>query len=80
VDGLLCAHQMLKDTCGKLKWTKRIYLFTDGSTPILDDAEGMDAVAAEFNNEGIKLNVIGAGFSEPVFDSDSELVSVWVCG
>ncbi|CAG8571194.1 4356_t:CDS:10 [Cetraspora pellucida] len=62
-DALIVALGMIDLHCRKLKYTKRIYLLTDGESPI--NSSDLDAVLHQINDSNVELNILGIGFDDP---------------
>ncbi|CAG8548686.1 7781_t:CDS:2, partial [Scutellospora calospora] len=62
-DALIVALGMIDLHCRKLKYKKKIYLLTDGESPI--NSSDLDAVLHQINDSNIELNILGIGFDDP---------------
>ncbi|KAJ3410505.1 X-ray repair cross-complementing protein 5 [Chytridiales sp. JEL 0842] len=62
LDGIIVAITVLENKCKKLKWDKQIYVLTDGNTAINND--GFEDVVKKAADYGVRINVIGYGFSD----------------
>jgi len=47
---------MIEEYCKKLKYTKKIYLFTDGESPI--NQHDFDRVSSQILDQNIELNIL----------------------
>lgn len=64
IDSILVAMQMLHERVGKAKFTKRIWLFTDGSNPSINDPEQLAQIGNGLKTNDYKLNVVGVNFKD----------------
>ncbi|KAJ3043868.1 X-ray repair cross-complementing protein 5 [Rhizophlyctis rosea] len=62
MDSIIIAIQMLDTHCKKLKWKKRIYLFTNAENPI--NHEDADPVINKAKEMGVEFTVIGYEFDD----------------
>ncbi|RGB33638.1 SPOC like C-terminal domain-containing protein [Rhizophagus diaphanus] len=62
-DAIIVALNMMEEYCKKLKFTKKIYLFTDGESPI--NQYDFDRVSSQILDQNIELNVLGVDFDDP---------------
>ncbi|TPX69665.1 hypothetical protein SpCBS45565_g02344 [Spizellomyces sp. 'palustris'] len=63
IDAIILGLHMLEQHCRKLKYEKKIYVFTDAENPV--DTEGSDAVAEKVKELGVTFNLIGYDFDDP---------------
>lgn len=56
ISALVIAIHMIIKYCKKLKYTRNIFLITNGTASFDDD--GIDQIIAQINNEGIRLTVL----------------------
>ena len=64
IDGLLVAMEMLHRRVGKYKFTKKIVLFTDASSSIADDPDGMQTIIDGMRSLDYRLSIVGVNFTE----------------
>ena len=64
IDGLLVAMEMLHRRVGKYKFVKKIVLFTDASSSIADDPDGMQTIIDGIRTLDYRLSIVGVNFSE----------------
>ena len=76
LDALLVGAQIIINFVGTKKYKKRIFVITDGLTPI-NDIEQMETIANSFIDEDILLNCIGIGFKEEE-DKDNESKNIQI--
>ncbi|KAI8967494.1 SPOC like C-terminal domain-containing protein [Mycotypha africana] len=69
LDAVIVAIQMIVDHCRKLKYQKRIVLFTNAEQPI--DWDDMDAVGEMMEANDISLIVVGSDY-EPYENADAD--------
>ncbi|CAG8824264.1 3559_t:CDS:2, partial [Racocetra fulgida] len=62
-DALIIALGMIDLHCKKLKFKKKIYILTDGESPI--NSSDLDAVLHQINESNVELNILGIGFDDP---------------
>ncbi|KAF0411993.1 SPOC domain-like protein [Gigaspora margarita] len=62
-DALIVALGMIDLHCRNLKFKKKIYLLTDGESPI--NSSDFDAVLRQINESNVELNILGIGFDDP---------------
>lgn len=55
-DAIIVALNMMEEYCKRLKFTKKIYLFTDGESPI--NQYDFDRVSSQILDQNIELNVL----------------------
>jgi hypothetical protein len=72
VDGLCTALDMINSHCGTKKYKKRVFLITDGEFPLQSNNAEMQSLIKEFNEKGIRLNVITLDFGNDLYDNDSD--------
>lgn len=56
LSAIVVALQMLSTFTKKLKYTRRVYLITDGNAPI--DADGIDHIIEKANEDGVEIIVL----------------------
>ena len=61
VDGLVIALDMLNGHCKKLKYEKKIYMFTSASRAI--DLDGVDQIKAQIAEMGVTVYLVYAFLS-----------------
>ncbi|RHZ85510.1 hypothetical protein Glove_65g19 [Diversispora epigaea] len=61
-DALILALGMITSHCRNLKYTKKIYLLTDGESDI--NKEDFGAVVEQINSSNIELNILGVDFND----------------
>lgn len=64
---------LLFKKCGKRKYTKRIFLITDGCSNIQGE-EDLENIANQINENSIKLNIISLGFMNKEHDNKDNRV------
>ncbi|KAJ3279068.1 X-ray repair cross-complementing protein 5 [Borealophlyctis nickersoniae] len=62
MDGIIVALHMLDLHCKKLKWTKKVYLFTNADNVI--DHEGADAVVEKAKEMDVQFSLMGYEFDD----------------
>ncbi|CAG8538658.1 13242_t:CDS:10 [Funneliformis caledonium] len=62
-DAMIVSLNMIEEHCKKLKYTKKIYLFTDGESPI--NQYDFDRVSSQILSQNIELNILGVDFEDP---------------
>ena len=68
IDGLLVAMEMLHRRVGKYKFTKKIVVFTDASSAIHDDPDGMQTIVDGIRTLDYRLSIVGVNFTEVEVD------------
>lgn len=72
VDALLVAMEMISSRVKKLKFTKRIYLVTNGAMHIIDDAQALQQICDGCVTEKFRINVIGIGCQDTNDENENE--------
>ena len=75
IEGLLVALGQFKTVCGTKKFSKRIFLITDGESQ-LQGEEDLEEIGQEIKNLGVKINCIAMDFCndlEDESDNDEEM-------
>ncbi|KAI9009701.1 SPOC like C-terminal domain-containing protein [Gaertneriomyces semiglobifer] len=63
-EGIIIAIKTLQDHCRHLKYIKKIYLFTDGVSPL--NSEGFEDVVNQVKEMDIAFTLVGYGFESPL--------------
>lgn len=71
IDGLLVACDMITETCAKRKYTKRIFLITDGESK-LTGADDLPLIIQGLNQNEIRVNTITLDFCNDLIIEDEE--------
>lgn len=72
IDGLHAAVEMFEKACQKRKYTKRVFLLTDGETKIAKREIRETAVVDALKSQNIKLNVIAFDFANESGETDKD--------
>lgn len=70
VSAIVVAAEMIGEFTKKNKYTRRIYLITDGQGPI--DGDDIDEISNRLNDLNIELIVLGVDFDDPDFGFKEE--------
>ncbi|KAK1497378.1 Ku70/Ku80 N-terminal alpha/beta domain-containing protein [Colletotrichum cuscutae] len=70
VSAVVLAVDMIETFTKKLKYKRRIYLITDGTSVI--DGDDVDSIAKKINHDGIELIVLGVDFDDAEFGFKEE--------
>ncbi|KAF8418820.1 putative Ku family DNA helicase [Tirmania nivea] len=70
ISAIVIAIQMIAKYCKKLKYTRNIYLVTNGTGSF--DPDGIEEIVAQINNEGINLTILGVDFDDEEFGFKEE--------
>lgn len=70
ISAIVIAIQMIVKYCKKLKYTRNIYLVTNGTGPF--DPDGIAEIVAQIKNEGINLTILGVDFDDEEFGFKEE--------
>ncbi|KAI3393313.1 hypothetical protein diail_4446 [Diaporthe ilicicola] len=70
MSAIIVAAEMIGDLTKKLKYTRRIYLVTDGQGPI--DGDDVEQISSRLNELDIELIVLGVDFDEPEYGFKEE--------
>ncbi|CAG8508092.1 1836_t:CDS:10 [Paraglomus occultum] len=68
LDGISAAIEIIKRHCRHLKYEKKIFLMTDGESPM--SSIRLQQIVDELRNNGIEIFVLGIGFSDPDEDTN----------
>ncbi|KAF9774795.1 hypothetical protein IL306_007169 [Fusarium sp. DS 682] len=70
VSAIVLAVDMIDTFTKKLKWTRRIFLITDGQGPM--DADDLSDISKKMNDSNIQLTVLGVDFDDPQYGFKEE--------
>lgn len=70
MSAIIVAAEMIGELTKKLKYTRRIYLVTDGQGPI--DGDDVEQISSRLNELDIELVVLGVDFDDPEFGFKEE--------
>lgn len=70
MSAIIVAAEMIGDLTKKLKYTRRIYLITDGQGPI--DGDDVEQISSRLNELDIELIVLGVDFDDTEFGFKEE--------
>lgn len=70
MSAIIVAAEMIGELTKKLKYTRRIYLVTDGQGPI--DGDDVEQISSRLNELEIELIVLGVDFDEPEYGFKEE--------
>ncbi|CAG8663340.1 12940_t:CDS:10, partial [Acaulospora morrowiae] len=62
LDAISLAVEMINTHCRTLKYTKKIYLLTDGESPI--DRSNREKIVEQANSSNVELNILGVDFDD----------------
>lgn len=71
IDGLLVGFDMIYTKVGEKKYTKRIFLITDGENEV-NESDQLEPIIDQFLRSETSLNVIALDFANQDQDSDSD--------
>ena len=71
IDGIVVAMDSITKYCKKLKYTKRLFIFTNCQQYINDDIHGIKSIINGLVSEQYRINVIGFGFND-IDDGDDD--------
>ncbi|KAL2752505.1 hypothetical protein ACRALDRAFT_1065627 [Sodiomyces alcalophilus JCM 7366] len=70
LSAIAIALQMMSIFTKHLKYTRHIYLITDGTAPI--DDTGVDDIVEKANEDGVQVTVLGVDFDDPEYGFKEE--------
>lgn len=70
MSAIIVAAEMIGELTNKLKYTRRIYLVTDGQGPI--DGDDVEQISSRLNELDIELVVLGVDFDDPEYGFKEE--------
>ncbi|KAK7941185.1 ATP-dependent DNA helicase II subunit 2 [Apiospora aurea] len=72
LSAIVIAMEMIQTFTKKLKYNRRIFLVTNGESPLGEDEEAVTEIAARIKELGIELTVLGVDFDDSEFGFKEE--------
>ncbi|KAK8055470.1 SPOC like C-terminal domain-containing protein [Apiospora rasikravindrae] len=72
LSAIVIAMEMIQTFTKKLKYNRRIFLVTNGESPLDEDEEAVAEIAARIKDLGIELTVLGVDFDDSEFGFKEE--------
>ncbi|KOS19437.1 ATP-dependent DNA helicase II subunit 2 [Escovopsis weberi] len=70
VSATIVAEYLITEFTKQQTWTRKVYLITDGKTPL--DPDGLDEIGEKLNNSKIELTILGVDFDSPEYGFKEE--------